>query len=267
MTKIVDDFANRGPRRLHFTATGEGHAIVLLPGIGRGMGLFGTLPRRFARRGFRAITYDPIGVAPSSALEGPFLFEDAAEDVWAVVDAAGEREVDLVGTSLGGKVALVVAARRPERVRRVVLLGTSAVVSARARRIYRFFRTVAEHVPQSRFADVVAPFVFGRTFHETRPMVVDDIARASRPDEGKRTLMIAQAEALQDFDGSAFARAVTAPTLCIAGAEDTLTDAADVRATAALLPAGSYEEVRRAGHSLLLKDARAYELVEGFLRP
>ena len=44
--------------------------VVLIPGIGAGARLFGTLPRRFARHGFPCITFDPVGVAPSSPHPG-----------------------------------------------------------------------------------------------------------------------------------------------------------------------------------------------------
>src|SRR5690606_13621235 len=162
-------FAGPAGRRLHWNAIGEGPALALLPGLGSGMRLFGTLPRRFARHGLRALAYDPIGVAPSDPLDGAFRLDEAAADVFTVADAAGVERLDLVGTSLGGKVALVAAAQRPERVRRLVLLASSAVTSARARRVYAFFEAVAGGVPPERFADAVAPFLFGRSFHAARP--------------------------------------------------------------------------------------------------
>src|SRR5690606_5322012 len=158
------------------------------------------------------------------------------------------------------------AAQRPERVRRLVLLASSAVTSARARRVYAFFEAVAGGVPPERFADAVAPFLFGRSFHAARPAMVDDIARAMRPDDSLRALMVAQARALQAFDGSALLRDVRADCLCVAGAEDTLTDAADVRRTAELLPGARYVEIAEAGHSLLLESAEVFERVLAFLQ-
>lgn len=257
--------AKRGARSLHYQSIGEGRALVLIPGLGSGSRLFGTLPRRFARNARCTLTYDPVGVTPSSPLDGAFRFEDAADDVLAVADAAGVDQLDLVGTSLGGKVALVAAARHPERVRRVVLLASAAVVHERAKRVYRFFETVAGTLPADRFADAVVPFLFGRTFLEERPAVVDDIARATRPDDARRALMVAQAQALQDFDGVPWARKVHAPTLCLAGAEDTLTDLDDVERTARVLPSGTFRSFERAGHSLLLEDAAVFEAVMAFL--
>jgi len=260
------NFTERAGRRVHWAEVGEGPALVLLPGLGSGMRLFGTLPRRFARTGFRALTHDPLGVPPSDPLAGAFDFEAAADDVFAVVDAAGCDRVHLVGTSLGGRVALVAAARRPERVERLVLLASSAVPTPRSRRVQRFFEIVAESVPEQRFGDVVAPFLFGRSFHAAHPGVVDDIVRATRPSAATRALMVAQAQALQHFDARDAAQRIRAPALCLAGAEDTLTGTDEVRATADLLPAGRYREFAHAGHSLLLEDGTVFDAVVDFLR-
>ncbi len=257
--------AQDGPKSLHYALEGDGPPVVLLPGLGGGMRLFGTLPRRFARSGFAALTYDPAGIPPSSPLDGPFDFDQAARDVWTLIDAAGFDSVRLVGTSLGGKVALTAAAQRPDRVERMVLLASSCHTSPRAARVYRFFEAVAEHLPAERFADAVAPFLFGKTFHTERNKVVDDIVRATRPPAETRTLMVAQARALARFDAREAAGSLALDVLCIAGAEDTLTLVDEVRSTADLLPRGRYVERPTAGHSILLEDAGAFDVVIGFL--
>lgn len=268
MSAAAPRFAARDDHRLHFEVQGSGPPLVLLPGLGSGMRLFGTLPRRLAREGLCAITYDPVGIPPSSALAGQFVFGDAARDVLAVVDAVGCKTVDLVGTSLGGKVALTLATLAPERIRRIVLLASSAVVTPRARRVYRYFETVAETVPAERLLEVLAPFLFGRTFHDRHPQVVDDIVRASRPPAATRELMIAQARALLDFElGTAsIAATITAPVLCIAGNEDALTPPEEVAATASSLPNGRYLEIPGAGHSLLLEQPATLTATLDFLR-
>jgi pimeloyl-ACP methyl ester carboxylesterase len=260
-------FADRAGRRIRYEAIGEGPAVVLVPGLGGGARAFGTLPRRFVRAGFRCLTFDPVGVPPSSPLEGEFAFEAAAADVLAVLDATGTRKTAIVGTSLGGKVALALAATWPERIDRLVLLAAAATNSPRARRVYRFFEILATELPADRFGECVAPFLFGRTFHAHRPGLVDDMVRAHRGDSAPRTLMHAQAEALQQFDGSQLACRVTCPTLCMAGLEDTLTPVEEVRATAALIPGASFVAIEHAGHSLLLEDPKAFDTLCAFLRP
>src|SRR4029450_13158980 len=55
--------------------------------------------------------------------------EHAAGDLHAVVEAAGFGDVVLVTEGLGGPVALLYAASRPERTRALVLLNTFATLA------------------------------------------------------------------------------------------------------------------------------------------
>ena len=76
--------------------------------------------------------------------------------------------------------------------------------------------------------------------------------------------MQSQARALQAFDGQALCPRVEVPTLCLAGAEDTLTLPHEVVATADLIPNASHFCFAGAGHSLLLESAQAFEHVTEF---
>ena len=258
--------AARGARRIHFESTGEGPAVILVAGLGSGSKLFGTLPRRFERAGFQCVTFDPVGVAPSSDHRGDYDMEQASRDLVAVADTLNLDQFDLLGTSLGGKVSLVTASLAPDRVRRLVLLASSATSTPRSQRIYRFFEILAQRLQATELAEVMAAFLFGATFHQNRPMVVADIVRSMQFDDASRSLMIAQARCLQGFDGSSIAAGVTCPVLCLAGAEDTLTGPHEVQATAEMLADARYHLVERAGHSLLLEAAQALTTSIAFLQ-
>jgi 3-oxoadipate enol-lactonase len=256
---------DRGARTIHYTCEGDGPAIILIPGLGSGTRLFGTLPRRFARAGFTCAAIDPVGLPPSSLLpEGRYSFQEAALDVLAVA-ANLPGPVALVGTSLGGKVALTAAAQAAAPVDRLVMLCSSALSTPRSRRIYRWFELVASEVDPRWLGELTAPFLFGETFLNQRPQVVEDIVRSTRPSPETRTLMRAQALALQEFDGLALAAAVRCPTLCLAGGEDTLTLPSEVAATAARIAGAEHQCFPTAGHSLLLESAAAFDRVIAFL--
>ncbi|MFI0820094.1 alpha/beta fold hydrolase [Streptomyces sp. NPDC021098] len=71
------------------------------------------------------ITLDCRGTGASDKPRSGYSTERFAEDVVAVLDAAGVERADVYGTSMGGRIAQWVAARHPERVRRLVLGCTS----------------------------------------------------------------------------------------------------------------------------------------------
>lgn len=255
----------RAGRSIHYTLEGTGPGMVLVPGLGSGSRLFGTLPRRFQRAGFTCAVIDPVGLPPSGPATGAWNFDDAAADLLAVA-ATLPRPVSLVGTSLGGKVALAAAARAPGAVDRLVMLCSSAVQTARSHRVYRWFEILCTETPPTLLGDLTAPFLFGATFHAERKGMVDDIVRSTKPSPDSIRLMREQCAALRVFDGSALAAACHLPTLCLSGAEDTLTLPEEVEASAGLFPHAHHHCLPRAGHSLLLESTEAFERVVSFLR-
>jgi 3-oxoadipate enol-lactonase len=70
---------------------------------------------------FRVVRPDLRGFGETALGEGPF---DHAGDVLELLDRLGIEQTALVGSSLGGRVALEAAAAQPERVERLVLLCT-----------------------------------------------------------------------------------------------------------------------------------------------
>lgn len=77
-------------------------------------------------RGRRLIRYDERGCGLSDWDVPSFGFDDWVSDLETVVDATGLERFPLIGVSQGGAVALAYAARHPERVSRLILVGAYA---------------------------------------------------------------------------------------------------------------------------------------------
>ena len=71
----------------------------------------------------RVITFDNRGVGASSG-STPNTIEAMAHDAVAFIRALGLEKVDLLGFSMGGMIAQLVAADEPQLVRKVILAGT-----------------------------------------------------------------------------------------------------------------------------------------------
>jgi pimeloyl-ACP methyl ester carboxylesterase len=71
----------------------------------------------------RVIAFDNRGVGASGG-SVPHTIEEMGQDAIAFIRALGLKQVDLLGFSLGGGVAQMVALQAPELVRRMVLAGT-----------------------------------------------------------------------------------------------------------------------------------------------
>ena len=77
-------------------------------------------------RRFRLVRFDQRGVGLSDADPRDISFEAWVKDLEAVADAAGLERFALLGASQGGAMAIAYAARHPERVSHLMLLGAYA---------------------------------------------------------------------------------------------------------------------------------------------
>jgi len=79
---------------------------------------------------YRCITYDARGNGKSDRPESvsAYSLDNLVADALAVMDATGVKHAIVVGLSLGGYVASVLAAYHPDRVRAAILIGTVATV-------------------------------------------------------------------------------------------------------------------------------------------
>lgn len=113
-----------GAVRLAGDAAGAGSPVVLLHGLTATRRYVVMGSRALERAGHRVIAYDARGHGASSPAPDParYEYQDLAEDLGAVLDAAGLPSAVLAGASMGAHTALRLALTSPERVSGLVLI-------------------------------------------------------------------------------------------------------------------------------------------------
>lgn len=109
---------------------GSGSPVLLLHGSGPGVSAYAnwrlTMPALADEH--RVIAFDQPGFGFTERPPGTeYTVEGWTDHVLGVLDALGLDRVDLVGNSFGGAIALRFAAAHPDRVRRLVLMGSVGV--------------------------------------------------------------------------------------------------------------------------------------------
>lgn len=97
--------------------------VVALHGLASGSRTWDRFAGTLATRERRTVALDARGHGRSSR-SGDYSFATMRDDVLAVLDRLGLWQVDLVGHSLGGHIATLVAMHAPHRVRRLLLEDT-----------------------------------------------------------------------------------------------------------------------------------------------
>lgn len=101
---------------------GTGPTLVFLHYWGGSARTWDLVVDRLAGRDM--LTVDFRGWSRSSNLAGPYTLRQLADDTLAVIADAGVTDYVLVGHSMGGKVAQLIAATRPVGLRGIILVGS-----------------------------------------------------------------------------------------------------------------------------------------------
>lgn len=125
-----DGFTLVGGVRIHYEAWGEGDPLLLVHGLGSCAAAWRGVGPLLAEAGYRALAIDLPGCGLSARPASGFTRKALAATVLAFLDNLGVRRVRaLVGHSMGGAIALEIAASRPERVDLVAVLDGQGIVS------------------------------------------------------------------------------------------------------------------------------------------
>lgn len=117
---------------VYYEIHGEGPPLVFVGGLGVDMTVFAPFTGRLARS-FRVLTFDNRGAGRTDKPDIPYSIPMMAEDTVGLMDALGLPRAHLVGVSMGGRIALEIAAAHPARIDRMVLIATAATGTGRLR--------------------------------------------------------------------------------------------------------------------------------------
>ncbi|MFE9421946.1 alpha/beta fold hydrolase [Kitasatospora sp. NPDC006697] len=117
--------------QLAYQHTGEGPAVLLIMGSSAG-GQVWTMHQTPAlnRAGYRTVTFDHRGIAPSDAPAGRYSMEDMVADTLGLIEELDLAPCRVVGVSLGSMIAQELAIRHPELITCAVLIATRARADA-----------------------------------------------------------------------------------------------------------------------------------------
>jgi pimeloyl-ACP methyl ester carboxylesterase len=242
----------RSEPKLAYSLSGPDKApmVVFVNGLGGAQAAFMLQTRDFSKD-HRVLTFDHRGIGQSDIVDQSVHMADYASDLVRILDEIGEDRVDLVGLSFGGRVLLQLAAGWPERVRRMVLSGTSAggqfhePGNVNAHSILRTAGQASVDV----WAEKIAPLLFGRRYVEQYPERLQSLARWRARYPTNPVAIARQWEAWESFDVGDQLSDIQAPVLVLHGTDDALSPVANAEMLVGLLPHAYLQLMDGIGHS------------------
>jgi len=198
------------------------------------------------------VRYDERGCGLSSGDDVPLGIDASVEELEVVIDACGESRVALLGMSAGASVALAYAARHPDRVSHLVLLGG-------------YLRGLLRHKPGTEtqaFHDAIVNLIrlgWGRSNPAVQQFFTTTMVPDATPEEaaalnaqqrlscdGEHAARIVEARAR--IDVASVAGAVRVPTLVLHGSGDALVPVERGRELAAAIPGAQFATLDMRNH-------------------
>lgn len=261
----LDTISVRGQRiRVRVENEGAGSPFLLINGIGATGELFHPFRQYFGDR--ETITFDAPGVGASSTPTFPLTMSQLAAIVADTVRELGHDQVDVLGLSWGGALAMHLTWRYPALVRRLVLTATTpgwgalpgrpaamAILASPAR-----YRSPA-------YLRRVAPTLYGGGIVD-RPDLLDEHAELRSRFAPTQRGYLYQMMAIQAWSALPFLWQIKNPALVLAGDDDPIIHNANGRLLASQLSNGHLHIVEGGGHLFLFVRAEeSAEIVREFL--
>jgi pimeloyl-ACP methyl ester carboxylesterase len=266
-----------GPGAMHVERFGHGGtAVILIHGFGTSSFLWRNVAPAITEAGHTAYAVDMLGHGESDRpLDADFGIAAQAEYLDAAMTALRVARGLLVGVDIGGDVALRLAAKRPERVEKLVLINTPAFDEIPARDISQMQRSTAKFAFRTTrgvlgAAPLIEGVLKGSVADPDTHMPMKLIARYLAPFAGRdgvsHLLNLASSITDEDMDDVEL-QTIHVPTLILWGEKDEWVDGKTAEKLVNALPDGRL--VRLPGVGRLIPEenpARMNELLLDFLK-
>ena len=256
--------------RLHYEEAGSGTPVIFVHEFAGDLRSWEPQLRHFAHR-YRALAYNARGYPPSDVPDGPARYGQAraADDIAAVLDAAGIERAHVCGLSMGGFATLHFGFRHAARARSLVVAGCGygAEPDKRAQ-----FRAEAEATATLIERDGMEAFAETYSSGPTRVQFENKDSRGWRefrdrlaehsPAGSAATMRGVQAQRPSLYDLTDEMAALRVPTLVLTGDEDRpcLLPGILMKQT---IPSAALSVMANCGHTINLEDADEFNRICG----
>ena len=217
-----EDDLKIGTGNVHYITFGKGHKrLVMIPGLRLANIEGGSKPvawfyRMFAKE-YRVYMFDR-----KDNLKDPVTIHDLAEDTAEAMNALGIKNACVFGASQGGMIALVIAIRYHELVKKVALGSTSPHVKPWQRKVVDTWIELAKAKDREGLYQEYGKEIYPPAVYEQYKEFFNDVAKTVTDEELERFVVFA--ESIPDYDVSCELNRIECPVLALGAFEDPVLD-------------------------------------------
>ena len=227
-------------------------AVLLIPGLGGRASVWNAQVEALSEH------FVPIAVSHG----GHSTVEAFAAALLGILDSNGVERCHVVGQSMGGAIAQVIAEDHPGRVDRLVLSSTWCAPTPAFRAAFELRRRILLELGPEAYAAHVALLGWPQEWLDSHPELL-------RQEPGKEEIphVLARIDAILGFDRGAQLASIRAKTLVICAEDDNVVPVAHSRRLASGIRGAALKMLRTGGHFPQVTQAESYNaMLLEFLR-
>jgi 3-oxoadipate enol-lactonase len=209
------------------------------------------------------LLYDKRGHGLSDVAKPEDRLNDYAEDAWFLLQNFSIDNCIVIGISVGGMIAQILAHQHPAHIRKLILCDTAHIIGNE--------KMWNERIAQIRsnglkaITDTLMKRWLSPSFHEKYPERVAGYKNmVERCDEEG---YIQTSESLRDMDITGISKNLKIPALCIVGSEDLSITPEEVKAMSQLINGSKFEMIQNSCHMTCIDNAEIFaSLVIDFIK-
>lgn len=237
-----------------FGAAADSTPLLMIMGSSGTMDLWSPEFVETLAQGREVVVFDNRGIGETDDPGGAYQFSRLADDSAGLIKALGYDQMDVLGWSMGGDVALELTVRYPLLVRRLVSYagdagGRNAVPMSE--------KTLAVLTDTSGTAQErgmrLLTLLFPAAYRNAHPQYYESFPIPT--EQAAPSAIALQDNAIGEWKGvRSGLKSVSCPTLFVTGADDVITPSQNARLMAAAVPGAELLVVPGAGHGLMYQD-------------
>ncbi|MBF0611703.1 MAG: alpha/beta hydrolase [Magnetococcales bacterium] len=242
----------------HWDEVGEGFPVVCIAGFASSNWIFRRLIEPLAGK-YHFILPDNRGMGASPPAKAPYGLGDLADDVSNLMADLGHARYGVIGLSMGGFVAQLLALRQPQRVASIVLMCTSSggkgfqeIFPMLSReQVAAIYQLTARQRIEAALAPQFCPMLTSR-YPATYTYVLQQ--RLAHEENSQQVMM--QYDAVAEFMKQSLPLStLTTPTLIMAGDHDFVVPLVNAQRLASAIPQAILQVFPQTDHLFFLEES------------
>ncbi len=238
---------------LYYEMHGEGHPLVLIAGFGCDTRFWDLIIQQLAAH-FQVLIFDNRGIGQSDCPDEEYSLENMADDTIALMNELGIKKPFLLGHSMGGCIAQIIA-RRQTDLNKLILCNSLVKFDQHGTFVEKTLLNLRkDQLSPRRLVETAIPWFFSRDYFNDTDRVEAFIQwRIAQPNPQTTIGFARQLNALLAFDSKKWCNQIRVPTMIIHGEEDIVCPR-DSMELAHQIPGAKLVVFSRMGHVPLIEE-------------